>query len=483
MKKRFPLPAMFLITALFFLFNPGQSQTTFENHIIDPNFNGAASVNTADINGDGNTDVLSVAAYAGEVTWYESDGNSPPGFLKHIVDDDFDNGIYVYADTINGDTLPDILGATWDGHQIALWESDGNMPITWTKQVIDSTMTGAHEVKSANINGDEWMDVVAAGAENHQIAWYHNGGGNPIVWTKYVLSSTAFGARSVYPVDIDLDGDIDIVAAAFASDDVLVFYNQGGTPTQFTEETVDGGFNGSHWVHACDIDGDGDIDILGAGYMAGDVAIWYNDGEIPIGWTKFTLDDYVQGALSVVAADLDNDEDLDVIAAGDQAGAVIVWYQEDPENRVFAKEVIDQTIWGAWPVHTCDIDGDEDMDIFATTSTIDDVRWYENLLETVAIDEPGNDHSGLQGVQLYPNPFTLETTIRFSVTETIQITVELFSINGRLIRTLFKGFQSLDDHTLKWDGRNEKGVPVPSGVYFCRLSTHESAVCLRVIKE
>jgi len=483
MKKRFILSGTVFYIMISLFFNPAQSQVSFERHTLDPNFDGAASVYVADINGDGHKDVLSAAAYAGEIAWYESDGTSPPEFTKHVVDDNFDDGLYVHADTINGDTLIDILGATWGGNEIALWLNDGSIPINWTKQVIDSNFHGAHEVKSANINGDEWMDVIAAGAEDHEITWWHNGGGNPIVWIKHVICSTAYGARSVYPVDIDFDGDIDLVAAAFTSDDVLLFINEGGNPVQWTEELIDGNFNGSHWVHACDIDNDDDIDVLGAGYMAKDIAIWYNDGETPIGWTKFTLDGNVPGALSVVAAHLDGDEYLDVIAAGDQAGAVIVWYQDDPVAKEFTKEIVDQTIWGAWPVHTSDLDADGDIDILSTSSTLDDIRWYENIPWATTVDEPLGYQPGIRVDQNYPNPFRHETTIQYYLPEDSGVNVEIYSIYGSLIRSLFTGHHLTGSHTLRWNGKDEDGNPVSSGVYICRITTPETTVCSRIVKE
>jgi len=121
MNKYTILPGMAFCLLFCFCFSVTQSQVPFERHNVDLNFNGAASVFAADINHDGLKDILSVAAYAGEVAWYESNGATPPEFTKHVVDNNFDNGLYVHADTINGDTLLDILGATWDGNEIALW--------------------------------------------------------------------------------------------------------------------------------------------------------------------------------------------------------------------------------------------------------------------------------------------------------------------------------------------------------------------------
>jgi len=336
------------------------------------------------------------------------------------------------------------------------------------------------------------MDIIGASAEDHEIAWWHNGGGNPIVWTKHVISTTALGARSVYPVDIDFDGDTDLVGAAFTSSDVLLFINQGGSPVIFTETVVDYNFVGSHWVHACDIDNDSDIDILGAGYMSDDIAIWYNDGEVPAGWTKFILDDFVNGALSVVASDLNGDDLPDVVAAGDQAGAVIAWYQEDPVNKVFTKEILDQNLYGAWPVHACDMDGDEDNDILSASSTIDDVCWYENLSGTTAIDGPTGDNSGIRIHQVYPNPFREKTTISFSLADKSHIRMDIYSATGQFIRRLASGLPHTNKggehpvsgiHSVAWDGKDANGKEVSEGIYLGMISNPATTISFRILKQ
>ena len=444
------------------------AQSSFETHTIDPDFEGAASVFAADINGDGHMDVMSAAPYAGAIAWYESDGNNPPQFTKYIVDDTFVNGLYVYADTINGDTLPDILGASWDGHEIALWMQDGNNPVGWNKQIIDDSFAGAHEVKSANIDGDAHMDIIGAGAENHQIAWWHNDGGDPIVWTKHVISSTALGARSVFPVDIDFDGDTDILAAAFTSDDILLFVNEGGSPVQFAEVTIDGSFNGAHWVHAQDMDNDGDIDVLAAGYMCADIAIWYNDGQLPATWTKYTVENYFPGALSVVTGDFDNNGFMDVVGAGDQAGEVVCWYQKDTTGIVFTKEIVDGTLWGAWPVFACDLDADDDLDILASSSTIDEVRWYENtgpITTVTPLISPDE-----MEIKLTPNPVKESLNIHYSLNSQAEVSVQIVSSQGTIIQTLCREIQESGSYQLSWNRRSLSGVNCSGGTYFCQIT-------------
>lgn len=70
----------------------------------------------------------------------------------------------------------------------------------------------------------------------------------------------------------------------------------------------------------------------------------------------------------------------------------------------------------------------------------------------------------------YPNPFNPSTTIAYSVPEDINASLRIFDMRGRLVRTLVSGTVSGGIiHTVTWDGLNDRGEPVDSGVYFYRF--------------
>ncbi len=72
----------------------------------------------------------------------------------------------------------------------------------------------------------------------------------------------------------------------------------------------------------------------------------------------------------------------------------------------------------------------------------------------------------------YPNPFNPTTNIAFSVPDgTEPVALRVYSVDGRLVRTLVDGAVPAGPHTVLWDGTNDAGVSVASGVYFARLSS------------
>lgn len=98
-------------------------------------------------------------------------------------------------------------------------------------------------------------------------------------------------------------------------------------------------------------------------------------------------------------------------------------------------------------------------------------------------EEPPNETTLLSN---YPNPFNPETWIPYKLSKAAQVTVTIHAIDGTLIRTLTLGHQSAGTYQTKnraayWDGKNEVGEPVASGVYFYTLSTEEFTATRKMI--
>lgn len=71
--------------------------------------------------------------------------------------------------------------------------------------------------------------------------------------------------------------------------------------------------------------------------------------------------------------------------------------------------------------------------------------------------------------QNFPNPFNLETQIKFKLAEAAQVIITIFDLKGERIRTILNGRQQSGEYSLTWDGLNDTGERVSSGVYFYQL--------------
>ncbi len=83
--------------------------------------------------------------------------------------------------------------------------------------------------------------------------------------------------------------------------------------------------------------------------------------------------------------------------------------------------------------------------------------------------------------QNVPNPFNPETTIRYTVTELADVELKIYSVDGRLIRTLVSENQVPDVYKVVWDGKNDLGEPVASGVYFYRLKMRDQVSTKKLV--
>ena len=75
--------------------------------------------------------------------------------------------------------------------------------------------------------------------------------------------------------------------------------------------------------------------------------------------------------------------------------------------------------------------------------------------------------------QNYPNPFNPTTQIAYSLGQAEHVTIEVFNVNGQLIKTLVDQMMPAGEHTVQWNATGETGDRVASGVYLYRLSAGE----------
>lgn len=103
------------------------------------------------------------------------------------------------------------------------------------------------------------------------------------------------------------------------------------------------------------------------------------------------------------------------------------------------------------------------------TLYIDDVVYYlPSATTSVEIDQSEQPRAfTLQ--QNYPNPFNPETTIKYSLMKDNEITLRIFNLLGQEVRTLVNERLSTGEHIIRWNGRDNLGRKVDSGVYFYRL--------------
>jgi hypothetical protein len=373
---------------------------------VSGSFVGASSVYSADINGDGCMDVLGAAVFDDKITWWENQDGSGTSWTEYTVDGAFDYAQSVYSADINGDGYMDVLGAAFDANDITWWENVDGSGTSWTKNTVDDAFNGASSVYSADINGNGYMDILGAGFDNDDITWWENTDGSGTSWTENIVDWGFYGASSVYSADINGDGYMDVLGAAYYAGCITWWENKDGSGTSWTEHTVDMDYYGARSVYSADINGDGCMDILGAGFVDDDITWWENVDGSGTSWTKHTVDGYFNGASSVCSADMNGDGHMDVLGAALYADDITWWENVDGSGTSWTEHTVDDNFNGARSVCSADINGDGYLDVLGAAVCGDDITWWD----LTAYLSDGSLESSVLDVQESPDWQTIDWT-------------------------------------------------------------------------
>ncbi|MDP8206536.1 MAG: carboxypeptidase regulatory-like domain-containing protein [Candidatus Electryonea clarkiae] len=363
---------VFLTGSLIAILTPlVHAQIGFTPQTVSDEFDNPYGTYAADIDSDGDMDILGAALTADDITWWENDGAQ--NWTEHTIDGNFDGAISVYAIDVDSDGDMDVVGAAFDGHDIAWFENDGEQ--NWTTHLINGNFSRAYCVFAIDLDGDDDIDVLGAASTANDITWWENDGDEN--FTQHTIEGNFTGAYYVHAADVDGDGDIDVLGAARTLDDIVWWENDG--EEVFTQHIIDGNFDGARSVLAVDINGDGDMDVLGTARDGDEVTWWENDGGE--NFTEHTISDDFDDAFHAYATDMDLDGDVDIIAVAIVTNA-IYWWENDGEE-VFTEHVLVEDINGPISVYAVDIDGDIDVDVVAAVARDDQITWWENDLDPV----------------------------------------------------------------------------------------------------
>jgi FG-GAP-like repeat len=363
------------------------AQITFTEHILDNAFNRASGIFIADLDGDSDNDIVGAAINMDEVAWWRNEGGFPPVWMRLTVDDTFDGSIYVYVADVDGDDRNDVLATAAVGNELAWWRNDGSDPIGWTKEIISDSLLEAHGVHACDLDSDGDTDILGTTAGDNKVLWWEQvlSGQGERIWKEHIITDNFRYTQTLCPVDINGDNYLDVVGGALYSNEIAWFQNNGSQPIAWTKHVIDDAFRYAHCVDAKDLDGDEKPDVIGASYLDNEIAWWKNMGGDPVTWTKAVIGSGFRGALMVHAADLDDDNDPDVLGTANKDDA-ITWWRNDGGNPVaWKKHVIHDAYDGAWPIYTGDLDGDGDLDISTGADTANEITWWENSMKTMEL--------------------------------------------------------------------------------------------------
>jgi len=344
-------------------------------HLVFSGIANPYAAGIADLNDDGFNDIVIGAVEAGEVrVFYGSESGS---WSSQTVSSASDGCLGIAIADLNGDGTEDIAAACETAGIIQVFYNQGGETPTWVLQDAATGFGGAHDVETADMDGDGDIDLIAAASTGDRVSWFRNEGGANPVWTELTVETGIDYPCKIQALDINLDGNMDILCAAWLEDEVRVWYGSGGSDPVWTAQTLDAANDGAHGARACDVDSDGDIDVFAASLNGSCIYLYRNMGGSPILWNRETAG-IISGCAMVRTGDMDGDGDWDVVSSS-FGNAGVAWWENTEAGTVFVKHIVktggQATSW-AMPG---DVDNDGDLDVLAVRYQGNAIYWYETM--------------------------------------------------------------------------------------------------------
>ena len=194
--------------------------------------------------------------------------------------------------------------------------------------------------------------------------------------SQQVISTLAPIALSVHAEDLDGDGDLDVLSAS-ESDNKIAWYENLGGGVFGSQQIISTLQVAPYSVYSSDLDNDGDMDVLAAS-RDDDMLAWYDNLGGGVFGSLHVISTLVNGVNSVHSDDLDGDGDMDVLSAS-QFDDKIAWYENLGGGNFGTQQIISTQSNVAVDVYSADLDGDGDKDVLSASISDDEISWYVNL--------------------------------------------------------------------------------------------------------
>jgi hypothetical protein len=188
------------------------------------------------------------------------------------------------------------------------------------------------------------------------------------------------------------------------------------------------------------------------------------------------------------------------IISDSAGGAIITWQDErsDSNGDIYAQRVdaSGSALWAMDGVLICVAGGEQSYPQIVTDNAggaiitwpdgrdVDLDIWAQRVGSdgnVIAVYEPGTPSAVSALAQNVPNPFNPVTRVTFSVARPGEVSLRVYDIAGRLIRTLVDSWREPGVYSEVWDGKSAEGSSLPSGIYFYRLEAGDFVAARKMV--
>lgn len=360
--------------------NNNSAIPTFTAQTAATAINTPVTVSLADIDDDGDPDILvGGQGSADSFSWIQIT-QGPTGTLSFFTRTigAADNPASVRAADLDKDGDLDVIGTSITDSSVRWFENDGTPTSgAWTARVITSSSGAINQIVPHDIDEDGDIDIACASSTG--VLWLENDGSPSAGW---VVRTAASGliAEGVLAGDVNGDGRPDIVSISLADDSARFHKSNGASPPAFTTTVIGPGLSNPTDLDLADLDLDGDLDVVLVNASTLGVQWLENNGALNPIFTLRTIPATISQYTGVAVSDLDDDGNPDIVVASASDDRT-AWLRSDQIHRSFKFENEPQSLGTvANPIFAMgtprDIDGDGDVDMLIGTS--EQTLWYPN---------------------------------------------------------------------------------------------------------
>lgn len=255
------------------------------------------------------------------------------------------------------------------------------------RRTIGSAPGNVRDIEAVDVDSDGDADVLSASTESFikyslaTVGWYENLDSLGNFGLQAVLSIPGGSSAELVAADLDGDGDKDVLVAYAPNGGSLLWAtNSDGLGNFGASQLIDtAGTNGFTAAEVGDLDGDGDLDVLsalGTFISTGTKVVWYENADGMGSYGAAQLISTGNGISQVITADFDSDGDPDVLWMATNA-STISWAENIDGLGAFGPS---QQLTSVSPraIAVADLDGDADLDVLALNQFPQTMEWYSN---------------------------------------------------------------------------------------------------------
>jgi len=363
--------------------NPGTLDLYWVETLIDDGLDFATAVAGADLDGDGDSDVVAASHNSNEVFWWENTDGSGAGWVRRTVTSTFDKPAVLCLADLDRDGDVDIVGGSNSFDGTVYWENSAGDGSSWEEHNVGSYSDFFYDkgLSVVDLDADGRLDILAAPRLSRSLIWYEAPPdlATASSWEVHVIQNDIGSATSAAAADLDLDGDLEAIStfALPGNSSRVAFWDNISLhrTAEFPSQQPLVGTGPFHSVG--DVDGDGDSDLVvplgptGAGWLE-------NPGAVGLDW-PFHLAESEALGFAAIGVDLDGDRDLDIALASTFTDEIIWTENTGGDGGQWFAHTIDANFPLAVFIHATDIDGDGFQDILATSTSDSEIAWWRNV--------------------------------------------------------------------------------------------------------